>query len=114
MLHIVLGLSNCRGRLVPTQYLVMELPAFRQTGLHNLLVEYRIVILPVQKGIGFPVDVRGNIAGNHGCLDEKGPAAAHGVEEVALSVPSTEQQKASGQGLVDRGNIGLDPISPLV
>ncbi len=76
--------------------------------------EVGVEVGPLLEGVSLAVDARRYVAGYEGRLDGQRAAAAHGVDEVALSVPSRREDDAGCQHLVEGRGHRLLAVSAAV
>ena len=92
-----------RDRYVRAVDMVVEGALLRLGLLLDLTEELGIIVVPTLEGEATAVAPRGDATGDECRLDEQRPRPAHGVDEVALSLPARQTQDARGEHFAHRG-----------
>ena len=80
----------------------------------DALEEFAVEVGPLLEGIALTEHARSDAASDQRCLDTQRAAAAEGVQQVALAVPTRHHDDGSGQDLVERSCYRLLPVATAV
>ena len=76
--------------------------------------EVGVEVGPLLKGILLAEESRRHVVSNEGSLDKQCARPAHRIDEIAVALPSREQNHAGGEHLVERRFHGLLPVTAAV
>lgn len=84
-------------------------------GFFNTLPNTQIKFFPTTEAeIATTIVLSGDIVGHHGCLNEKSTRTAHGIHEVAITLPARKLDHTSSEHLVDGSNTDGLTVATLV
>ena len=104
--HVVPRDLHGRDRYVRAVDMVVEGALLLLGLLLDLTEELGIIVVPALEGEATAIAPWGDAAGDEGRLNEQRTRPAHGVDEIALSIPARQTQDARGEHFAHRG-LGL-------